>query len=116
MRTVLGPQPRNKTPRSKAQFDDAIALGGGVLLGDLSLTMFDADHEAAAADIANQLEFFEASRTCAADVIADFGGVGEKMFFLDRHRAWPGRRRCRRDCRRRWKRGSRDPVHNFGAG
>src|ERR1700722_3819211 len=40
----------------EGQLDDAVAIGGAILLGDFVLHDFDADHQAAAAYVAHQLQ------------------------------------------------------------
>src|SRR5256714_2825 len=97
-------------------FYNSIALGAGVFLGELVFHDIDADHESAAAHVAYQLQLLRPVGHTLQQVVADFGGVREQMFFLD---YVEGRERGSNAYRIAAEGGgvpTGNPVHDFGAG
>ena len=66
MRMVFGPQPSKQHAALEGQLHDAVALRAARRLGLLVGDDFDADHQAASANVADQVEPLPATRQCAA--------------------------------------------------
>ena len=74
IRIVLGPHPR-KTPRSNANSIIPVALGWSIFLGLLIFHDFDPNHQAASANVANELVLARPRRHLLQHVISDLGGI-----------------------------------------
>src|SRR6266852_5069605 len=98
----------------EGQFDDMVALGGGVLLCLLVLDDLNADHQPAAANIAHQLVFVWPGGDSLQYVIADFGRIPHQVFALDHIEC----SQCGRNADRVAAKGrsvrTGNPVHDLG--
>ena len=83
MRIVLGPQPRKRTPCSKASSTMRSRSAAAYSLVCLILYDFDADHEAAAAHVADQLVLLEANRPCASTCERRLRRSSREVFSFD---------------------------------
>src|SRR5438445_9909371 len=109
------PAAKEQDATFERQLDNAVALGGTVFLAQLVLNDLDADHQAAPAHIADQLQLRRPVRHALLDVIAYIGRVLEEMFLLDH--AESSQCRSHRDWIAAKGRSVRagNPVHNLRA-
>ena len=96
---LVSPQPRKSRPRSKASSTMRSRWAGGRFVA-LVVHDLDADHQAAAADVADQ---WDASATQVCMRSSMFAPTVAAFFRPSRSKSpwWRVRRRCRRGCRRR---------------
>ena len=99
----------------EGQFDDAVALGRAIFLRLLVFDDFDADHQAAAANVAHDFVLLRPVRHALHHVIADFGGVLHQLLAFDHVEGGQRGRDADRIAAEGGGVRAGDPVHDFGA-